>query len=290
MTFQLLSQPMAITGESPLWDEVRQCLWWIDIQAQRLLCSTMEGDTQCYPCPWQPGFIAFGESGALVVGMENGLWTYTPENKTWIHVVALEDDRPTVRLNDGKPDCHGRLFFGSMDMTGTGRAIGRLYCRATDGEIFILREDVTIPNAIVPFPDGTGLWFADSKLGKVDALTLSLDARRVEGQREFYRTPNGTHPDGACIDEKGNLLVALIGSGEIIVLSPDGTEVSRQSPPISRATMPLLGGPNGSTLFITSQRRFLSPSELAQQPAAGGLLIKKQVEHKAASVSKVAGL
>lgn len=289
MTFRLLSQPMAITGESPLWDHARQCLWWIDIQAQRLLRTTMDGETQAIPCPWQPGFIAHGESGALVAGLENGLWSFAPESRSWTHVTAVEDDRPAMRLNDGKPDRHGRLFFGSMDMTGAGQATGRLFCRATDGAVHVLRENISVPNAIVPFPDGSGLWFADSPLGAIEALTLSADATRIENSRVICRAPAGAHPDGACADAEGNLWLALIGSGEVMQISPEGAELTRHHSPITRATMPMLGGPGGNTLFLTSQRRFLSPQELEQQPDAGGLLVKT-VTAQAGAIHRVSGL
>lgn len=289
MTFQLLSQPMAITGESPLWDDSRQCLWWIDIQAQRLLRTTMDGATSAIPCPWQPGFVALGASGGLVLGLEDGLWTYVPETRDWQHVAEVEADRPTVRLNDGKPDREGRLYFGSMDMTGTGLSIGRLYCRTSDGRVHVMRESIAIPNAIVPFPDATGLWFSDSSTGAIEALTLSRDGTRIEDSRTVHRVPEGTHPDGACMDADGNLWIALIGSGEVLHLSPGGDELARYPSPVTRATMPMLGGPDGRTLFLTCQRRFLSPEELSKQPGAGGLLAQK-VAARAETPARVAGL
>lgn len=289
MTFQLLAQPMAITGESPLWDDARQCLWWIDIQAQRLLRTTMDGTTGAIACPWQPGFVALGQSGALVVGLENGLWRFEPEKSGWTHVAPVEADRPTVRLNDGKPDRHGRLFFGSMDMTGNGQAIGRLYMRTVDGALKVLREGIAVPNAIVPFPDGSGLWFADSPRGTVEALTLSPDGASVTDSRVVCRVPEGTHPDGACLAADGTLWLALIGTGEVVQFARDGRVIKRHGSPITRATMPMLGGPDGGTLFLTSQRRFLSPSELAEQPEAGGLLAKPVVA-RAGAVGVVSGM
>ena len=42
--------------------------------------------------------------------------------------------------------------------------------------------------------------------------------------------------------------------------------------PVSRPTMPMLGGADGTTLFVTSQRRFLSAAQLAKEPLAGDLL------------------
>ncbi|UWR13330.1 SMP-30/gluconolactonase/LRE family protein [Sulfitobacter mediterraneus] len=289
MTFSPLSHPMAITGESPLWDHARSCLWWIDIQAQRLLYTTMAGVTTAIPCPWQPGFVALAESGRLVVGLENGLWTFDPDGTIWEQISDTEADRPTLRLNDGKPDLHGRLWFGSMDMTGQGVSSGRLYLRETNGDIRIMREGITVPNAIVPLADGSGLYFADSPRRVLERLTLNTSGDSIVQSDQIYRFDGRAHPDGACLDADGNIWIALIEQGGVIRLSPNGQELARHSSPISRATMPMIGGPDGSTMFLTSQRRFLSPDELQNEPMAGGLL-SMNVNARAATVHKVAGL
>lgn len=287
--FHLLSHPCAITGEAPLWDATRQCLWWLDIQAQRLLRTTMDGHTQATPCPWQPGFVALGESGALVLGLETGLWRHDPDARTWEQVTNTEADRPNVRLNDGKPDQKGRLYFGSMDMSGTGQSIGRLYCRDSAGEVHVLREGVGVPNAIVPDADGASVWFTDSPTGWVERLILAADGLAVDRAERVFRTPEGTHPDGACLDKSGHLWLALIGSGRILRLTPDGAVLETHQAPISRATMPMLGGPAGDVLFVTCQRRFLTPEALGNEPWAGGLM-SKSVAASAATVHRVAGL
>ena len=41
--------------------------------------------------------------------------------------------------------------------------------------------------------------------------------------------------------------------------------------PVQRPTSCMFGGPDLSTLFVTSASRGLTPDQLAQQPGAGGL-------------------
>jgi sugar lactone lactonase YvrE len=53
---------------------------------------------------------------------------------------------------------------------------------------------------------------------------------------------------------------------------PDGTLDTVVELPVSRPTMPMLGGSDGRTLFVVSQRRFLPAPQLARQPLAGDLL------------------
>ncbi|QFT67901.1 L-arabinolactonase [Labrenzia sp. THAF35] len=289
MTFQILSQPMAITGEAPLWDPVRQCLWWLDIQAQRLLRTEPDGATGATPLPWQPGLIALAESGRLVLGLETGLFLHDPENGTLDQISETEADRVTVRLNDGKPDKYGRLWFGSMDMTGEGRAIGRLYRRDTDGSIHTIRENILVPNAIAPHPDGTGLTFVDTPTRRLEFLETDPVTGTVLTSKIVHEFTSDEHPDGACFDQEGNLWIAVIGRGDIRKLSLENGEFERIGTPVTRPTMPILGGPDGQTLFVTNQRRFLDSAQLNAQTAAGGLLVKERVA-EASILFRVGGL
>ena len=54
---------------------------------------------------------------------------------------------------------------------------------------------------------------------------------------------------------------------------PDGTLDTVVELPMSRPTMPRLGGADGRTLFVTSQRRFLDAERLAREPLAGDLVM-----------------
>nr|WP_321442531.1 SMP-30/gluconolactonase/LRE family protein [uncultured Cohaesibacter sp.] len=286
--FELLSQPMAITGKSPLWDETRGCVWWIDIQAQRLIATTQDGTSRAVPTPSQPGFVTFADSGRLVLGLEDGLWTYAPETCDWDQQSDTESDRTTVRLNDGRPDRLGRLWFGSMDMTLSGKAIGRLYRRDFDGNIHVVREGIVIPNAIVPCGNGRDLIFTDSPSGVLEMLEIDPATGEEITSRTIYRTETGDTLDSACMDADGNFWVAVVGSGAVLHLSPSGRLLARHQTPVTRPTAVTIGGTDGSSLFVTCQRRFLGPKALAEQPAAGGLLVK-QLPVRAGPVCRVSG-
>ncbi len=268
---RLVAQPMAITGKSPLWDETRDCLWWIDIQAQKLLRTTEDGGSTAVPVPSQPGFVALADSGRLVLGLENGLWTFAPDRGVWEQVSDTEADRPTVRLNDGKPDSRGRLWFGSMDMTHTGQAIGKLFRRDPGGDITAVRDNVLIPNAIVPCGNGRSLLFADTGRKRIELLETDPVSGDVTGAREILRLAGDGSPDGACMDADGNFWIAIVGRGEILRVAPSGRRLGSLRVPVQRPTSTVIGGRGNRTLFVTDQRRFLDPDELARYPGAGGL-------------------
>ena len=107
---------MAVTGECPLWDHARETLWWIDIQGQRLLAYRPSTDAgEAVPLPSMPGLVALTNSGDLMIGLEDGLWRYRPETGDSERLCPVHENRSTFRLNDGKADPDGRLWFGTMN-------------------------------------------------------------------------------------------------------------------------------------------------------------------------------
>ncbi|MCT8158674.1 SMP-30/gluconolactonase/LRE family protein [Pseudoruegeria sp. SHC-113] len=271
-SFTALAQPLATTGESPLWDAERGGLWWIDIQAQRLLFTTPDGTTTATPTPGQPGFVAHAASGRLVVGLEYGLFAHDPASGAWEQLSDTEADRPTLRLNDGKADRHGRLWFGSMDMSGTGQANGRLYRRDADGSVHVMREGIRVPNGIVPLPDDR-LLFTDSPTKALQICAIDPPSGALSDWQTVLTTPQAFHTDGAVLDAEGHIWAAMIGAGEVWRFTVAGEILAKLACPVTRPTMPALGG---GLLWLTNQRRFLNAEALAQQPLAGALLARAE--------------
>lgn len=280
---------MALTGETPLWDPTRNCLWWLDIQGQRLLRHVPGGQDGAIPLPGQCGLIALAESGRLVLGLENGLIALDPEAMAWETLSDTESDAPQRRLNDGKPDRQGRLWFGSMDMSGRGIPTGGLFRRDVDGTIEKVLSDVAIPNAIVGDPKADAIWFTDTPTRTLERLALDPEGR-VAKRTPVLTLPEGDHPDGMSMDRDGMLWLAIVGPGQVIRVDPNtGDILTRVSVPVRRPTMPIWGGEQGDTLFVTSQRRFLSAEELSEQPLAGAL-IGASGSHGPGPVLRVAGV
>ena len=269
--FEVVQDAMALTGESPLWDPVRNTLWWIDIQGQRLLGHGETGDIRI-PLPQMPGLVALAADGDLVVGLEDGLWLLSPQTRRIRRLAEVEADDGRTRLNDGKPDPDGRLWFGTMDKTGQGGRFGSFYRRDAGGRIVTIRHPVSVPNAIVAAPDGRTLYFADTPTQEILAFPLDRGTGELGKPAVFARYGAAERPDGACVDAEGGLWVAVVGGWRIDRFYPDGSLDRSFSLPVSRPTMPMFGGRDLDRLFVTSQRRFLDGDELLRQPAAGALL------------------
>lgn len=263
----------ALTGESPYWDPLTGRLWWIDIQGQRLLSfSPTSGATSSTSLPQMPGLVAGHVSGDLVLGLEDGLYRFSPAAGLGARIVAVEADDEGTRLNDGKADPMGRLWFGTMDKTGSGAPVGSLYCLDLDGSIRQERTSVRVPNAIAFSPGGATMYFADSRSRTVEAIVYDVQTGRTARSRPFVVYPEAEAPDGVCVDEDGGVWIAVVGGSRIERRDSEGKLSVTVHLPVSRPTMPMLGGADGRSLFVTSQRRFLPQDRLRAEPLAGQLL------------------
>jgi sugar lactone lactonase YvrE len=263
----------AVTGEVPYWDAHSRTLWWVDIQGQRLIgFRPDDAVTTVHNLPSMPGALTGRRSGGLVIGLEDGLYAADPVAGLGRKLVDVEPDKPLNRLNEGKADAAGRLWFGSLDKTGQFLPQGALYRLDLDGSLTTMRTGMRIPNAIDFSPDGRRMYVADSHERRVEVMDYDLSTGEASASRTFLETPEGTMPDGCCIDAEGAVWIAIIGGGRIERRLPDGSLHTVIELPVSRPTMPMLGGPDGRTMFITCQRRLLSPDALKREPLAGDLL------------------
>lgn len=277
-------QANAVTGEVPYWDGASQTLWWIDIQGQRLLGFHPNGRPETvFNLPSMPGMIAGRRAGGLLVGLEDGIYALSPTAGLGDKLVAVEADNPLTRINDGKPDREGRLWFGTMDKTGQFLPLGSLYRLDPDGTLNTIRAPMRIPNGIEFSPDGRTMYVAET--ADRTLFRCAYDPATGEaGEWTPFVTVEAPHmPDGCCVDAEGALWVSIIGAGRIERRLPDGSLDCVLELPVARATMPVLGGADGRTLFITTQRRLLDGAALAAQPLAGDLLAAR-VEVPAAPV------
>jgi sugar lactone lactonase YvrE len=270
---QAVHRANAVTGECPYWDASSGMLWWIDIQGQRALgYSPGTGEERAHNLPSLPGLLVGRRKGGMLIGLEDGLHALDPIAGLGERLVAVEADEFATRINDGKPDSAGRLWFGTMDKTGRMAPIGSLYRLDLDGSLARVRTQVRIPNAIAFAPDGKTMYLADSATHAVEACDYDPATGAQSRSRVFARFDAPVMPDGACVDSEGGVWIAAIGAGKIERRLPDGTLDLEVALPVSRPTMPALGGEDGRTLFVTSQRRLLSREGLAREPLAGDLL------------------
>ncbi len=268
-------------GESPVWDPVRQCLWWVDIAGQSLWCwHSRAGRTQQWPTPEQTGCIALlagseGHAhGQWVAAMETGVARWTPMPDGTLHsewLSRLRQPEPGMRFNDGRCDRQGRFRAGTMVMDmSLARAAGRLYALDAPTPRELLAGFLT-PNGMAFSPDGRTIYVSDSHHSAqlVWSYSYDIDSGTPHTPRVFidFNTLPG-RPDGAAVDADGCYWVCGNDAGLVHRFTPQGVLDRSLAVPVKKPAMCAFGGSDLRTLFVTSIR---PAGDVSDQPLAGGV-------------------
>jgi sugar lactone lactonase YvrE len=106
--------------------------------------------------------------------------------------------------------------------------------------------------------------------GWIFAWDFDLDAGTIANRREFARDPRGW-PDGSTIDAEGYLWNARWDGACVMRFAPDGSVDRIVELPVDKVTSCAFGGPDLSTLYITTSRYTASADDQRRQPQAGSL-------------------
>jgi sugar lactone lactonase YvrE len=264
-------------GEGIVWCPRRRSLLWTDIDGA---CLWMwdGGSARRWTLPARLGSLAACESGALLLGLEKGLFLAdfdgsTPEALALTPLVDVEAGLPTTRVNDGRTDRAGNFVFGTMNQAEGHPPIGSFY--QWSSRLGLRRLDlppVGIANSICFSPDGVTMYFCDSPRGQIMACRYDATSAKVTELRAFATLgPSDGLPDGSIVDAEGCLWNAAWGAGMVRRYRPDGAIDGEVVVPAKNPTCAVFGGADLNELYITTARQEMSPAELARTPDAGGV-------------------
>lgn len=245
-------------GEGPVWDHRNGHLLWVDIKGQAVWRWNPDTDkTDRVETPEPVGFVALTPDPDIVVaGFRSGLCRLHLWGGQVQPMVSPEPGRPGNRINDGHVGPSGILYFGTMN-DGGDEPTGSFW--AYDGEqLNAFHGNIVTTNGPAVSADGQTLYTADSRGQMIYAHDLDDG---VPGEpRRFARFEEGWgHPDGMAMDAQGHLWACHYGGSRITRFAPDGS-VERTLPvPTALVTKCAFGGPDLSTLYITTARQDRDP-------------------------------
>ena len=261
----------AILGEGPYWDEYGKILLWVDIPGgmfHRTNPVTGQTVTEDIGVPVTAAFPV--EGGGTLLARKSTLVLQREGEAD--QVIARIADTADIRFNDAAVDPRGRVWVGSMDIAEAA-ASGQLYRLDPGGVLNALVTGVTVSNGIGWSPDHHLMYYADSPTRRVDVFDYAPASGGIGGRRRFADlTGAGGFPDGLTVDADGYVWVALYAGGALHRYAPSGELDAVVTLPVSYPTSCAFGGDGLRELFVTTARRDLSESQLAEQPLAGRLL------------------
>ena len=264
-------------GEGALWHPVCERLFWFDILNRTLLSQT-DGQPQSWVFDQMVSAAGWINRDELLIATDSSLLRFHLGTGTQAHVASVGS--PQTRSNDGRADRQGGFWFSTMGRKAEPGA-GAIW-RWFKGEVRQLFPGITIPNAITFTPDGTAAHFADTARGQVMKVALDSDGWPKGAPTVWLDlTAEGLNPDGAVIDAEGLFWNAQWGAARVAAYAPDGSFQRAVSvPDAPQTSCPAFGGPDMTTLYVTTALEGFGPADRQRHPGSGQVFAFEGIARK----------
>ncbi len=254
--------------ESPRWHEDR--LYFSDWTAGEVIAADLTGRADVVArvrsLPLCTAWLPDGE--LLIVNSPAGL------------LLRLEPDGSLVTYADlGRPgwnylvaDGRGNVYVngaGFNPMAGEEFRPGGVSHVAPDGTVRPVADDLAFPNGMAVTPDNATLIVADSYRRQLVAFDIAADGSL--SVRRSWADLGDAAPDGICVDAENAVWYAEVPGMRCARVAEGGRELA--TVPLDRGGFAcVLGGPDGTTLFITAAEwRGMTEAQLVA-PGSGQVL------------------
>ncbi|MSP83055.1 MAG: SMP-30/gluconolactonase/LRE family protein [Alphaproteobacteria bacterium] len=220
----------ALLGETPVWSEGEQRLYWIDSTAatiHRFDPATGRDETLPVTLTGYLGAMALISGGGLLALCGKRLLRVSGSAAE--PIADVEANLPDNLPNDGKVDPQGRFWFGTMHGS-VSQPTGNLY--SYDRSHGLHRHDggFACSNGMAWNPDGRTFYFVDMMPGTILAYEFDGQAGSLGKRRIFVSIdPKEGEPDGICCDAAGGVWVAHWDGGCVTRYDPRADSAPRRS-------------------------------------------------------------
>lgn len=239
-------------GENPLWHTAEERLYWCGIYEGGLYRYDPATDRheQVYDGDRIGGFT-FQADGSVLLFQDEGAVRVWRDGEGITETIVSPGAVHDQRFNDVIADPHGRVFCGTYSPAGDATAA--LYRLDTDGSLTQLLADRDLSNGLGFSPDRETLYYTESRAGRIHEFDYDETSGNLENRRPLLDVdPETGIPDGLTVDANGEIWSAMSGGSCVVRYAPDGTERDRLAIPTERVTSLAFGGPDLTTLYVTS--------------------------------------
>jgi sugar lactone lactonase YvrE len=278
VSFEPLTGRLFELGESPVYDDRRDALWFCDILKGAIhRVSLADNSMKSWTLVAPVGSFGLAESGRLVVALRHAVVLFDPETGHQERIAEIEADLGNdTRLNDGKVGPDGCFWVGSMDDRGKAayEPLGSLYRVCADGKVEKKVDGLKISNGLAFSADGRWLFHSDTRGVWIDRWSLDpVSGALSNRQRIAEPSEVDGRPDGAAMDAEGFYWSAGISGQRLNRYAADGRLAGSIPVPVGAPTMPCFGGKGLRTLYVTSLRAGRTADLLARYPLTGAVLV-----------------
>lgn len=266
-----IGKTLSTLGEGPVWDEINQCILWIDIVNARIIEHNILSETEkTLSTGSMIGSFALMEDGNIIAALQEGIVIIDRSTGEKQIISTPEINIPSNRFNDGKCSPDGHFWAGSMSLNETDPS-GFLYSIDGDYNIHQHEKGLTISNGLCWSLDKKYFYFIDTPTLQVVRYDYSNGSIQNKQSIIHIDAAKDGYPDGMTIDTEGKLWIAHWGGWQVTRWDPStGEKLDAVKLPVSQVTSICFGGAGFDEMFVTSARRGLTEEQLIREPLAGG--------------------
>jgi len=237
-------------GESLVWDEERERLYFADCAARTIhWLEGGEGELHTYAPPSMPTGLVPLDDGRLLAVLDDGLHAVDVDAATCELVTPFPDELGG-RANDACADLRGNVITGRLNL---GPAEGSAWRWSASSGWRVLDRDISNTNGpAVALLDGTmTLIIGDTS---ADYFAYDYDDKTGDvGQRRVFGAVGDLDglPDGSTMDVDGGLWCALVQGAQLARFTTAGLDRCL-AVPVENPTDVTFGGPELDRLYVVA--------------------------------------
>jgi sugar lactone lactonase YvrE len=268
-----------ILGEGTLWVPSQNSIYFVDIKKKNIfILNTKSKKKKIIKVNKEIGFLSHIKKNVFVLGLKSELRFVNLKSKRIIKSIKIEKDKPLNRINDGKTDFLGRLWFGTMDDSERRIRNGSLYCLDKNLNLHKVDTKYYITNGPAFINKDTFL-HTDSRRKIIFKIKINKNFKIIKKKKFIKFSKKDGSPDGMTIDSKKNIWICHYGGSCITVYNLKGRRIHKINLPAKNITNCTFGGVNKNEIFITSALKGMKKNEIKKFNLSGSLFnIKTNVK------------
>ena len=257
-------------GEGTLWVPFLNSIFFVDIKKKKILIlDTKTNKKKILKVDKEIGFISHIKRNIFILGLKSELRIVDLKNIKILSSISVELNKPNNRINDGKIDPKGRLWFGTMDNLEKKQS-GSLYCLDNHLKLHKVDDKYFIANGPA-FLDKNNFYHTDSRKRVIYKIKISNKLKILKKTTFLKFNEIDGSPDGMTTDIRNNLWVCHYRGARISVYNLKGNKIHQISLPAKNITNCTFGASSYDELFISTALKDMKAKEIKKYPLSGSL-------------------
>jgi len=249
-------------GEGTLWVKEHNSIYFVDIKKKKFFSLDIKKNKKkIFSVNKEIGFLAHIKGHVFVLGLQGELRIQNIKTKKVIKSIFIEKNLKLNRINDGKTDTVGNLWFGTMDNLERKIEKGSLY--KLDKNLLLTKVDKNYRITNGPaFIDQFNFYHTDSSKKIIYKIKINKKNKIISKKIFKKFSKKDGSPDGMTLDKNKNLWVAHFHGACISVFNNKAKLIHRINFPAKNITNCTFGGKKTNELFVSTATKGMTRTDL----------------------------